>query len=323
MPFINSNKNYEVFKPSFVLTRSGIPEVVVNSFQSICIEGRHTDEDDFVLVTRSLFKPWQALAAEINTDINESILAVASHSGQKIHTDSLARLSEVLGINFDQILCPSCFPMDADVSATLKFEKRSSSKIFHPCAGKHLSIASSCLKRGESLEYCDENHPYHERLVSLLNNWEVKDFQWAKDSCGLPTLVISAKVFMSMWGKLGTDQAKEIKNLRDLWLKNPLLTGGQGRLDTAIMEACPGLLAKEGADGLLIIQNVPEVTSEKSATCLVKVASGYNSAYLAASMSSLLTKNSKILPPSLLDCASFLQSRLKNIMPSDQHLQFI
>ena len=59
-----------------------------------------------------------------------------------------------------------------------------------------------------------------------------------------------------MWKKLGESTARDALAIKRPGVSIPRYVGGDGRLDSIIMEVSEGmLLAKEGADGLLAIQS--------------------------------------------------------------------
>ena len=85
------------------------------------------------------------------------------------------------------------------------------------------------------------------------------------------------------------------------------------------MEATGGkVLAKEGADGLLVVAAFP-TASEAAAVCLIKLASGYSATYLALALWGVL-KRTPELGSSMQLVADYLSSRLETWVPGDQEL---
>jgi L-asparaginase II len=139
------------------------------------------------------------------------------------------------------------------------------------------------------------------------------------DSCGLPTLAVSARAHVTLWERLALSDDPKVAHLRHLWTDNIRLVGGYGRLESDLMEVTKGqVIAKEGADGLLVLVSLP-ASGHQVATCLVKLASGYSTTYLALALWSLLSRQRE-LPPAFETVVAYLRSRLERWVPGDQEL---
>jgi L-asparaginase II len=139
------------------------------------------------------------------------------------------------------------------------------------------------------------------------------------DSCGLPTMAVTARGLINMWERLLTSEDPKIQQMKKLWTSNVRLVGGYGRLESDIMEASKGrVIAKEGADGLLMLVSERE-PNYPAATCFIKLASGYSTTYLALALWSLLSRTPN-LPPAFRVINDYLKSRLEKWIPGDQEL---
>jgi L-asparaginase II len=314
--------------PLFALARGGVAEVVISGASYVKLEGGgHTDKNirgsdpTVTLIARSLLKPWQFLAADVAPS-KEAFwaLGLASHSGQALHMDELQRLARTAGAGEDELFCPRGFPLDPGISSMMQTSNIKPTRMHHPCAGKHLVALASCRQHDYPLDrYWDSEHPIQKRLANLLGQQLGEKPIWMTDSCGLPTIAITARAHLNLWERLVTSEDPKQKHLRDVWTSNIRLVGGYGRLDSDLMEVAPGkLLAKEGADGLLVVASMPD-GGDPAAVCLIKLASGYSSTYLALALWSILSRTPD-LPAPLRSVVDYLRSRLEKWVPGDQEL---
>jgi L-asparaginase II len=126
---------------------------------------------------------------------------------------------------------------------------------------------------------------------------------------------------MQLWRELADEQKNQrVTLLKKLWLESPELTGGSARLDTALMLADRGnVLAKEGADGLLMVQSLPR-PGHVPQGCFIKVSSGYSTAHLALALWAKLTKEKSQLNASFQLIYQYLDQHKLRWFPMDQEL---
>ena len=105
-------------------------------------------------------------------------------------------------------------------------------------------------------DYDDINHPLQLAIKNKIYNLcEVKkDYPATKDGCGVP--IYSMPLENMVKGFLNLFFDEEYSKIRDAFIENPYLIGGEDRLDTAIMGANDRLIAKVGACGLCIVINL-------------------------------------------------------------------
>jgi L-asparaginase II len=306
----------------FAFARNGVPEVVVHGISAVKIQGDSVQSNhaDVVLATRSLLKPWQFMACDVAGHEPWWSIGLASHSGQPAQMEALAALAEAAGAEESDLMCPRAMPLDASVAASVRVSGQALRRLHHPCAGKHLVMLAACQKFGWTKEqYWDVAHPLQRKVFGLVGKEAGANVVWVTDSCGLPNAAMSLKAMCTMWEKLGTAHDEKTEQARELWLSNPRLVGGQRRLDSDLVEASGRkVLVKEGADGLLVIQALAD-SQNAAATCIVKLAGGYNPAYLAIAMWGLISR-SEGLPKVLRELGDYLRSRLEEWVPRDQTL---
>jgi L-asparaginase II len=194
------------------------------------------------------------------------------------------------------------------------------SRMHHPCSGKHLVHLAACRRHDYPPGgYWNSEHPIQKKLSSILGQQLGEKPIWMTDSCGLPTLATSAKAHINMWERLALADDPKTRRLKEIWTDNIRLVGGYGRLESDLMEVAKGrVIAKEGADGLLVVSALP-VGGDPAATVLIKLASGYSVTYLALALWSILSSAPE-LPPTFVVLRDYLRSRLEKWVPGDQEL---
>jgi L-asparaginase II len=308
--------------PLFALARRGIAEVVITGVSYFKTENGAIlgSDPSVVMIARSLLKPWQFLACDTGGTEAFWALGLSSHSGQAHHMDELQHLSQVAQAGEDELFCPRGYPLDPGVSSVMQNAGIKPSRMHHPCAGKHLLMLAACRRHDFPIDrYWDSDHPIQKRVTNLIGQYIHEKPIWMTDSCGLPTMAVSARGMIGMWERLITSDDPKVLRMRQIWHENIRLVGGYGRLESDIMEASKGrIIAKEGADGLLMLTCQRE-GNHPSATCFIKLASGYSTTYLALALWSILSRTPD-LPPAFRTVNDYLKSRLEKWVPGDQEL---
>lgn len=310
-------------KPIFSFSRRGHPEVIVHGITAFKVQSQVLSGEfaDTQIVTRSLLKPWQAMGAGgyQGSDPMWS-MAIASHSGQATHIDQLVNLLEKTGAKEADLMCPRAFPMDPNLAAQLRISGEKPSRLLHPCAGKHILMIAAARAEGSPIEqYWHDDHPVQKRIQSLVGKEASEKISWVTDSCGLPVAVMSVRALLNMYERFALDTTEASMALKKLWTENPRLIGGARRLDSDITEMSGGyLIAKEGADGLLVVQSLPQ-DGNSIASIFIKISSGYNAAHLSLALWCALSAR-PVLPKVFEDLKTYLRSRVEEWAPKDQQL---
>lgn len=313
-------------KPIFAFNRKGITEVVVHGLVELKKQGvaSRSETASTIVVTRSLLKPWQALATG-GFDRAQAFWAMgfASHSGQAQHLENLRELVANTGANEASLVCPRTFPLDQSEAAIMKRSGAQASRLHHPCAGKHLlMLAASANENAPIDSYWHESHPVQKRIQALVGREASEKLTWVTDSCGLPVAAMPIRALMNMYEKFALDESQQAADLKYLWTSHPKLVGGSRRLDTDLCEIGNGnLIAKEGADGLLFVQTLPH-NDEPIIGCFIKISSGHNTAHLGLALWSLLSSRED-LNSTLIAVRNYLRGRLEEWIPKDQVLEII
>ena len=206
---------------------------------------------------RSSAKPFQLLPLlqdfpDCDVSPEEVAVACASHVASAYHLRVVENLLHKAGLAQAHLGCGAHMPMDNDEHRHLLCQGHSAEKKHNNCSGKHAAMLLHCVKRGWPIQnYLDADHPLQQRIFEAVKTYtQCNNIGMATDGCGAPTYYAPLESFANAFGKLGV--APEFETIRSAVKQHPVLIGGEGRVDTAIISATDGtVISKVGADGLL------------------------------------------------------------------------
>lgn len=250
--------------------------IVVNKDKQILKSLKNVDYKCYM---RSCEKPLQALCAYdfgINTQYSltkaEIALSYASHSGSKDHIELLDKLLKKTGVGKEQLLCGIHPPLDKIERLRLLKAAKEPDVLHNNCSAKHVIILACCMAKGwDTSTYTDFDHPIQLHINKIIQEYcQVGSIKVGIDGCSMP---IHAMTLIEMGGgfaKYFDGTTPYAEQIADSITEYPLLAGGEGRIDSAIIQASKGkLIAKVGAQGLIIV--TPRHSGE---ALVVKMASG-------------------------------------------------
>jgi len=204
---------------------------------------------------RSANKPLQAVglldAGWQPASEQQVALACASHSGEEQH---LAVVREVLApLGEDALGCPPQLPLDEAAAHALLAAGGGPTRLHMNCSGKHAAMLATCRARGWPTEgYLDPAAPVQAAVQAALERLAGEPVRAvAVDGCGAPqhalTLPGLARAFAALaTAGPGTSERRVAEAVR----AHPELVGGTGRDVTRLVRAVPGLVVKDGAEGV-------------------------------------------------------------------------
>jgi L-asparaginase II len=212
-----------------------------------------------VIFPRSSSKPGQATAmVHAGLDLPPELLALtaSSHSGEQLHLDGVARILAGAGLEEDALQTPLDLPLDSVERDSWIRQGRAPRSIAMNCSGKHASMLATCRANDWSThDYLDPRHPLQQ--VITLHLAELSGEPTAHlgvDGCGAPVLAMSitglarsvSQIVRSSIGSPGHRVATAMR-------AEPERVGGSRRDVTALMRRVPGLVAKDGAEGVYVV----------------------------------------------------------------------
>ncbi len=198
------------------------------------------------VLPRSCMKPFQALAClTAGASLAGPALAIAagSHTGEDRHVELVTRL--LGGLPVESLRCPASWPEDEETRQRLT----EPSRVRMNCSGKHAAMLAACVAAGWPTQtYLEPAHPLQQlvsRTVGDLSGETIA--HTAIDGCGAPVYGLSLHgLARAMQGLVRTPVADAMRRF-------PEYVGGTGHVNTVVMQLLPGVVAKGGAEGVLVL----------------------------------------------------------------------
>ncbi|MCT9082081.1 asparaginase [Streptomyces fulvoviolaceus] len=236
---------------------------------------------------RSALKPVQAVAlvrAGLPLDGELLSLTAASHSGEERHLAGTRRILELAGLTEDHLRNVTDMPFDPVVRDNWIRESRPASRLAQNCSGKHAAMLYTCRLNGWSLDdYLDPGHPLQQAIAEIVEDLTGQRIaQVTVDGCGAPLFSVSLHGLARAGARIttaptGTPEARVADAMRD----HAEMASGSGRDVAALMRAVPGLLAKDGFEGVQVAA-LPD-----GRAVAVKIADGANRARVPVAAAAL------------------------------------
>jgi L-asparaginase II len=213
-------------------------------------------DPDRPVFPRSSNKPLQAVAMlECGLDLDGELLALAcaSHSGEPFHLDGVRRILAASGLDEADLQTPPDLPVDEVEKLQYVASGGTARPLVMNCSGKHAAMLATCVVNGWPTDsYRDADHPLQQatrRTVERLAGEPVA--ATGVDGCGAPLFAISltglARAFAAVaTAPDGTSEHRVAAAIR----RHPEWLGGTRRDVTALVAGVPGLVAKDGAEGV-------------------------------------------------------------------------
>ena len=227
-------------------------------------------DPSLVTFMRSSAKPIQALPlARARADLDERDLAIASasHLADKAQLAAVRALLAKAPATEDDLECGP----EGDPPSPLN----------HNCSGKHAGMLALCRTNDWPTQgYRLPAHPCQEAMLAEVASLaEARGIPTAIDGCGVVTFALSLEVMARIFQRF--EQAEGGQSVAAAMRAHPGLIRGPKALDTNLMQALPGWIAKGGAEGLLC------AASTEGLGLVLKVEDGTNRA-LRPALGSLL-----------------------------------
>jgi len=157
------------------------------------------------------------------------------------------------GLSEDALQCPPDYPNSPDAADDLVRAGGRRTRVLMNCSGKHAAMLATCVARGwDPHTYRDPDHPLQRHITATIERLAGEPVPHVVvDGCGAPqhalTLTGLARAFQRLVdAPAGTPQ----RRVADAARRHPHLVGGTGHPTSVVMQVVPGLLAKNGAEGV-------------------------------------------------------------------------
>lgn len=224
---------------------------------------------DFVTYARSSAKFIQAVpvvasgAAEAFGYTEQEIAVMcASHGGEPTHVNTVAAMLGKLGIGPEKLLCGAHAPYHKPSADALVEEGRHPSSLHNNCSGKHTGMLTLASYIGAPLEtYLEPDHPVQKLMLAAFAEFAgiaEDEIAVGVDGCGVPVYGAPLKNIALAFARLGKPSGplpvEACRTIVGAVSKHPYMIAGEGRFDTALIEATGGrLVGKMGAEGVFAV----------------------------------------------------------------------
>ena len=211
---------------------------------------------DAPVFPRSSNKPLQAVGMlESGLDLDGELLALAcaSHSGEPFHIDGVRRILAGAGLSEADLQTPPDWPVDETAKLDLVRAGAAKESVLMNCSGKHAAMLATCVANGwDTATYREPEHPLQLALLAAVERLAGEPVAaTGVDGCGAPLFALSltglARAFAAVaTAPAGTPEHRVAEAIR----AHPAWVGGTRRDVTALVAGVPGLIAKDGAEGV-------------------------------------------------------------------------
>ncbi|MBT2537751.1 asparaginase [Arthrobacter sp. ISL-69] len=211
---------------------------------------------------RSSLKPLQAVAmVSAGLDLPADLLALtaASHSGAAMHRDGALRILEMHGLTADALENSTDLPYGTDEREEWLRNGGTATQLTQNCSGKHASMAATCVINGWPVRgYLDPGHPLQQLVRTTVRQLTGEEpGRTSTDGCGTPLFALTLRGMARAFGRITSavvaDPESPKAAVGRAMMQHPEMVAGAGRDVTELMRFAPGLIAKDGFEGVQLV----------------------------------------------------------------------
>ena len=251
----------EAFAPVAITRRSGCDEsvhfgAVVGLSSSGEVEFAVGDPSTAVY-PRSSTKPMQAVAmvrAGLRLPAELLALVCASHDGTTKHLEAVRRILATAGLTEASLANTPGLPLDEAAAEAVFRNGGGRTPLQMNCSGKHSGMLVTSALNGWPIDatYLETDHPLQQAITATIDDVAGEPHSHiGVDGCGSPAHVISLLGLARAFRAIAVGDAGIAGNsVYECMTMHPDMVGGDDRDVTKFMRNVPGLMAKDGADGV-------------------------------------------------------------------------
>lgn len=209
---------------------------------------------------RSALKPVQAvglLRAGLPPLDDEALaLTAASHSGEERHLTTARRILRTAGLTEDDLRNVPDLPYGTAMREDWIRRGLGPTRLAQNCSGKHAAMLMTARARGWSLDdYLDPGHPLQWAIAATVEDLTGQGIaRVTVDGCGAPLFSVSLHGLTRAVARLATAAPDTYEGrVAHAMREHPEMASGSGRDVARLMRAVPGLLAKDGFEGVQVV----------------------------------------------------------------------
>ena len=212
-----------------------------------------------VVFPRSSTKPIQAtamVASGLSLPPKLLALVCASHDGRAEHLSTAKEILATAGLTESALGNTADYPLDPDAQEAAIRAGGAKTALQMNCSGKHSGMLATCVHNGWDLEsYLHVEHPLQQRITEMVPQLAGEEASFiGVDGCGAPAHALSltglARAFRSVALAPSSSAAGQVATAIR---QHPEMLGGPTRDITLLIQGVPGLMGKDGAEGVFAI----------------------------------------------------------------------
>ena len=212
-----------------------------------------------VVFPRSSTKPIQAtamVASGLSLPPRLLALVCASHDGRAEHLSTAKEILATADLTEDALGNTADYPLDPDAQDAAIRAGGVKTALQMNCSGKHSGMLATCVHNGWDLEsYLHVDHPLQQRITEMVPQLAGEEASFiGVDGCGAPAHALSltglARAFRSVALAPSSSAAGQVATAIR---QQPEMLGGPTRDITLLIQGVPGLMGKDGAEGVFAI----------------------------------------------------------------------
>ncbi len=221
--------------------------------------GLELGHPDVVFWPRSSVKPIQAVAmVRSGLDLPERLLALAaaSHNGEPEHLAGAREILALADLDESALQNTPDLPWGSGAQRDWLAAGNGPEHITQNCSGKHAAMLLTCVTAGwDPLTYLEPTHPLQVAIRETIGEFTgVPVTDATVDGCGAPLFATTVRGLARAFARIAAapdrdPEAAEAAVARAM-AAHPNMVAGARRPTTTLMRALPGLIAKDGADGV-------------------------------------------------------------------------
>ncbi|MGI9029689.1 MAG: asparaginase [Ilumatobacteraceae bacterium] len=204
------------------------------------------------IYARSALKPLQAAAMlDAGLTLEDRLLAVvcASHDGRPEHVAAVEAILAGAGLGPADLDNTPAWPLDGAAHDAAVRAGRGPATILQNCSGKHAGMLATAVVNGwPTVGYRAVDHPVQRAITSALARATGGIDHVGVDGCGAPAPTVSLMQLACAVRALAVGGHVVHRAMT----AHPELVGGPARDVTRLMRMVPGLLVKDGAEGVQV-----------------------------------------------------------------------
>ena len=217
-------------------------------------------DPNVVVFPRSSTKPIQAtamVASGLSLPPRLLALVCASHDGRREHLQGARDILASAGLDESALANTTDYPLDDDAAHAAISAGLAKSSLQMNYSGKHSGMLATCVHNGwaHDSSYLHVDHPLQHRITEMVPEMTGESAAHiAVDGCGAPAHAMSlAGLARAFRHATLAPEGSPARTVADAMRSHPEMVGGPTRDVTLLMKGAPGLLAKDGAEGVFAV----------------------------------------------------------------------